>query len=125
MNRRHFLYGAGLAGAALLGGGSGVLFFTRQVDCMGFAYSDLPKNIRALYHEDFVDAFPDTTLEEVVRELRDLEVCTWRGFSTEQVRSNAADDPLVEFNDMFWTKSELLVYAVVARLHLMCHPREK
>ena len=89
---------------------------------MGLAYSDLPKNIRALYHEDFVDAFPDTTLEEIVRELRDLGVCTWRGFSIERVRSNAADDPLVEFNDMFWTKSELLMYAVVARLSVAEDP---
>ena len=92
---------------------------------MRLSYSDLPENVRALYHEHFVGAFPDATLEEVVMELRDLGVCTRSGFSIERVSHNAVDDPLVEFNGLFWTRSELLLYAAVARLHLVSHPREK
>ena len=118
MNRRRLLYGAGLAGAASFGGG---WFFTRPAACMSLSYSDLPEYIRALDHEDFVDALPDATLEEIVMELRDLGVCRWSGFSIERVRHNAADDLLVEFNGLFWTKSELLLYAAVARLHLVSH----
>ncbi len=122
MNRRRLLYYGGLGGAALIGGGA--FFIARRPArspqvCMGLSYSDLPENVGALYHEDFVGAFPDTTLEEMVTELDDLGVCTRSGFSIERVRSNAADDPLMEFDGMFWTKSELLMYAAVARIHRM------
>ena len=123
MNRRRLLYGAGLAGAASFGGGA--WFFTRPAACTSFSYPDLPEYIRALHHEDFVDALPGATLEEIVLELRDLGVCAWFGFSVERVRHNAADDPLREFDGMTWTRSELLMYAAVARIHRMSQSPDK
>lgn len=124
MKRRSFVRHAGLAGATLFGGGA--LFLALPPPARAtLSYSDLPRDVRALYHEDFGAAFPDATLEEIVSELRDLGVRTRRGFDVDRIRGNAAEDPLVEFDDMFWTKSELLLYAAVARLRHAGRPRRE
>ena len=36
-----------------------------------------------------------------------------------------SDDPLVEFDGMFWTKSELLMYAAAALIHRMSQSPDK
>ena len=121
MDRRHFsrltastLGLSALASAGSAGGGLALLSTWVEDEP---SYSRLPRDVRALYHEDFAGAFPDLALEDLMAELRRLGISSGKWVDIDRVRSNAARDPLVEFGPFLWTRSELLLYAVVARLH--------
>ncbi len=116
MNRRRFLWGVGLVGA-VLNAVRTLLFDDRSVLKTRRSYYGLPEDIQALYHRNFIKAFPDSTLEELIVELQDRGLCLWRISSIAQVSRNTVSDQLIEFNDFFWTETELLLYAVIARLH--------
>ena len=116
MNRRRFLWRAGLVGV-VLNSVRALLLDNGRTLKTGRSYSGLSEDIQALYHRDFIKAFPDLTLEELIEELQDREISPWRGFRIDQIRENAVSDQLTGFNDFFWTESELLLYAVIARLH--------
>ena len=116
MNRRRFLLRLAAICSLLFGGGA--LFFARHPQCGRVdSYSDLPADLQRLYFRDFVHAFPDLTLDDLFMGLRARRICTQAGFDIAQVRDNAIDDSLVEFGNFFWTETELMLYALVARLH--------
>ena len=116
MNRRHFLLRLAAISSLLFGGGA--LFFARRSYC-GNAdlYSELPVDLQKLYFRDFVHAFPELTLDDLFANLRARRVYTQAGFNISQIRDNAVNDSLVQFGDLFYTESELMLYALVARLH--------
>lgn len=117
MNRRRFLLRLTALCALLPGGGVPLLACGSRFHCRGIdSYSDLSTDLQALYSPRFVRAFPDSTLDGLLEALRARRVCTWGKIDVARVRENAADDPLVEFDDFFWTESELMLYALVARL---------
>lgn len=113
MTRRLFLTCSGLGAAVVLGGAWFHALGTRR----GLSYSELPQHIKALYRQDFARALPALSLDDLLAELGDLGVYRRGGFHISHVRVNAADDPLIEFDGFLYTKSELLLYAAVARLH--------
>ena len=116
MNRRHFLLYLAAIGSLLFGGG--VLFFARRSHCGNVdSYSDLPAEIQKLHSGDFLDAFPDLTLDDLLSGLQARRVCTRAGFDIAQIRDNAVEDTLVKFENFYYTESELMLYALVARLH--------
>ena len=116
MNRRHLLSGLAAICSLLFGGGA--LFFARRSHCGAVdSYSDLPADIRKLHSRDFVHAFPDSTLDDLFAGLRARRICTRAGFDIARIRDNAAEDSLVKFGNFWWTESELMLYALVARLH--------
>ena len=116
MNRRRFLLRLAAFCSLLFGGGA--LVFARHPHCGKVSsYSDLPADLQKLYFPDFVHAFPDLTLDDLFTGLRARRVCTQAGFDIAQVRDNAAADSLVQFGNFFWTESELMLYALIARLH--------
>ena len=116
MNRRHLLLRLAAICSLLFGGG--VLFFARRSHCGNVdSYSDLPANVQKLHSRDFVHALPDLTLDDLLAGLRARGVCTWAGFEIARIRDNAVDDSLVKFANYYWTESELMLYALVARLH--------
>ena len=118
MNRRHFLFSIGGSCAILIGGGAGALWFARRsIWKKPDSHAEFPKDIQALYHQEFAEAFPDRTLDELMGELRERRIYSGMGFDIAQVRRNAVRDPLIEFKKFFYTESELLLYAVVARLY--------
>ena len=103
--------------ALLPGGGVPVLARHSRFHCGGIdSYSGLPSDLQALYSPDFVRAFPGLTLDGLIEALRARRVCTQGKIDAARVRDNAAADPLVEFDGFLWTESELLLYALVARL---------
>ena len=116
MNRRRFLWRAGLVGV-VLNSVRALLLDNGPTLKTAYSFSGLPEDIRALYHWSFIEAFPDSTLEELIRELQDRGICPWRRSRIDQIRSNAVYDKLIEYDNFFWTESELLLYAVIARLH--------
>lgn len=117
MNRRPFLLRLTALCALLLGGNTPLFARRFHVHCSGIdSYSDLPADLQALYSPDFVRALPDLALDDLFEALRARRVCTRATFDIARVRDAAADDPLVEFDDFFWTESELMLYALVARL---------
>lgn len=117
MNRRPFLLRLPALCAFLLGGGTPLFARGFGLHCSRVdSYSDLPIDLQALYSPDFVRAFPDSTLDDLFEALRVRRVYTREKFDIARIRDNAANDPLVEFNDFFWTESELMLYALVARL---------
>lgn len=76
----------------------------------------VPADLRALYSPCFHGAFLDLTLDDLLAAL-DVRGVHRRGrIDVARVRQNAADDPLVEFDGFLWTESELMLYAVIARL---------
>ena len=116
MNKRHFLLRLAAICSLLFGGGA--LFVARRPHCGNVdSYSDLPADIQLLHSRDFVLAFPDLTLDDLLADLRARRVCTQEGFDIHQIRDNAVDDSLVQFRNFFYTESELMLYALVARLH--------
>ena len=116
MNRRYFLLRL-MAICSLLFGGGGLLFARRSHCGNVDSYSDLPADIKKLHSRDFVYAFPDLTLDDLLAGLRARRVCTQAGFDIAQIRDNAVEDSLVKFGNFYWTESELMLYALVARLH--------
>ena len=123
MNKRRFVLRLAAICSLLFGGGA--LFFARRsyyrshcgnVD----SYSDLPADIQLLHSRDFVLALPDLTLDDLLADLRARRVYTQAGFDIAQVRDNAVEDSLVKFGNFYWTESELMLYALVARLHENC-----
>lgn len=116
MSRRRFLGLTGLICVTLYSGGIGSLLFSRRLDYKKLSYYDLPEVGRALYHEDFLKAFPDLAPEDLIKALYDRGICSRTGFSLDRIRGNAAHDSLIKFNGFIYTKSELLLYAAVARL---------
>lgn len=113
MNQRLFMKVCSGTCAAIIAGGAWVTVLQRA---RGLSYADLPENMKALYQQDFSRAFPALTLEDLVAELGRRGVYRrWR-FYVSQIRANAASDPLVKFDNFLYTESELLLYAMVARL---------
>ena len=82
-------------------------------------YAKLPGNIKSLYHQDFVSVFPEWSLGRILSELIHREVYSDGVFHTEQIRFNATDDLLIEFENYLYTESELLLYAMVSRLSIL------
>ena len=116
MNKRHFLLRLAAICSLLFGGGA--LFFVRLSHCGNVvSYSDLPADIQLLHSRDFVLAFPDLTLDDLFAGLQARRIFTQAGFDIAQIRDNAVEDPLVQFDNFYWTESELMLYALVARLH--------
>ena len=115
MSRRRFLGLTGLILAALIG--SGYSLFSRRLACKKLSWGHLPDDVQALYQEDFLNAFPDIVLEDLIVALCDRGVYSWNGVQPDRIRGNAAHDSLIQFNELTYTKSELLLYAAVARLH--------
>ena len=113
MNRRRFLISAG-AGVALVLGGP-------WVGCSETVpiplYAGLPRGVKALYGREYTNAFSSTSTEDLVAELASRKVYVNGQIRIGQIRVNAVDDPLEEFDSFLYTKSELLLYALVARLH--------
>lgn len=113
MNRRRFLICGGAGLAFVLGGPWIGCSASNRIP----SFSALLPNIRALYGQEFVGALPSMSLEDLVRELTSREIYVDGEFRIQQIRTNAADDTLEEFEDFLYTRSELLLYALVARLH--------
>lgn len=116
MNRRRFLWRIGSVGAVLIG--SWISLFDRRLilkTCL--SYSGLPKPIQALYARKFVETFPDLTLEKLIGELHDRGIYSGGEFHIDRIGRNAVSDELIGFDSFLWTESELLLYAVIARLH--------
>ena len=116
MNRRQFLWRAGSVGV-VLNSVRVLLLDNGPTLKTAHSFSGLPEDIQALYQRSFIEAFPDSTLEDLIGRLQDRGICPWRRFRIDQIRGNAVSDQLIEFDDFFWTESELLLYAVIARLH--------
>lgn len=131
MNRRAVIalaFGTAVAGAA------GVALLQRvNRQALPAALADLHGY---LYDERFVKALPQTSLEAIASRLADrgvlfvaagddrnggsrcslpLEAERW-SFDIDRVRAHAASDALVEFDHSLYTETELLLYALVARL---------
>lgn len=113
MNQHLFLKVCSGICAAIVGGSAWVTLLQKL---KGLSYSDLSENVKALYHQDFAGAFPALSLEDLVAELSRRGIYKRRSFHVNQIRANAVSDSLVEFNDLLYTESELLLYAMVARL---------
>ena len=115
MQRRGFLLSIGLLIAALIGGGRWL--FGNRLHCRtDISYAELPKHLQALSNQDFASAFSNLSTDEIIRELCDRDVYDADGFHIQRVRDNAVDEPLRAFADFSYTESELLLYAMVARL---------
>ena len=114
MNQRLFLKVCSGVCAALVSGSAWLTVLQKLL--YGLSYSELPENIKALYHQDFAGAFPALSLEDLVAELSRRGIYGWREFHISQIRANAVSDSLVEFDNFLYTESELLLYAMVARL---------
>ena len=113
MNQRLFLKVSSGICAVLV---TGSAWLTVLQKLKGLSYSELPENIKSLYDQDFVRAMPALSLEDLVAELSRRGVYKRWGFHVSQIRVNAASDSLVEFDNFLYTESELLLYAMVARL---------
>lgn len=116
MNRRRFLWRVGLV-SVVLNSVCALLFDNRSILKTWRSYSGLSEDIQALCHRNFIKAFPDLTLEDLIEKLQDRGILSWRGLSIDRIRRNAVSEQLIEFDKFFWTESELLLYAVIARLH--------
>lgn len=114
MNQRLFMKVCSGICAAIF---TGSAWLTVLQKLRGLLYSELPENIKALYHRDFARAFPALSLEDLVAELIRRGIYKRQSFHINQIRANAVSDPLVEFDNFLYTESELLLYAMVARLH--------
>ena len=112
MNRRRFLICGGAGVAFVLG--------VPLVGCSDSTpiphYSELPGSVKVLYDREFIGALPSLSTEEIVAELTSRNVYVNGETRIGQIRVNAVDDPLEEFNNYLYTRSELLLYALVARL---------
>lgn len=112
MNRRRFLI-CGSAGVAFVLVGP-------WVGCSESipipVYSGLPRSVKALFSQEFIGALPSMSTEDVVAELARKRVFRNGQLRIGQIRINATDDPLEEFGNFLYTRSELLLYALVARL---------
>ena len=121
MNRRAALVWALGAMVASAKGGLAGLPAVRR-------HSALPAALDDLYDERFVGALPQISLEDVAARLVARGVLVgatsegwlserprWR-FDLGRVGADAADDALIEFDHSFYTETELLLYAFVARL---------
>lgn len=96
--------------------GLGSLAGSNRVDSRYCFRGGVPADLRALYSPCFHGAFLDLTLDDLLAAL-DVRGVHRRGqIEVARVRQNAADDPLVEFDGFLWTESELMLYAVIARL---------
>ena len=116
MNQRLFLKVCSGICAALITGSAWLTVFQKL---KGLSYSELPEDIKALYHQDFARALPTLSLEDLFTEVSRRDIYRWQEleFHISQIRANAVSDPLVEFDNFLYTESELLLYAMVARLH--------
>ena len=113
MNQRLFLKVCSGSCAALI---TGSAWLTVLQKLRGLTYAELPEDIKSLYHQDFVGALPALSLEDLIAELSHRGIYRLWGVHVKQVRANAGSDPLVEFDNFLYTESELLLYAMVARL---------
>ena len=116
MSRRWFLLSLATIGSLLFA--DVALYLARRSHCGNVdSYSDLPADIQQLYSRDFIHAFPELTLDDLFARLRARRICTQGGFDIARIRDNADDDFLVQFRNFYYTQSELMLYALIARLH--------
>ena len=119
MNRRLLLKMCSGLGALLVIGSTWVNTLSRLWGLETIFYANLPGDIRSLYQQDFAAAFPEWSLRRLLSELMHREIYSDGVFHTDQIRLNATDDLLIEFENYLYTESELLLYATVARLALV------
>lgn len=115
MNRRNFLLMSAGLSAALV---SSAIWFSQssRKSINHISFSKLPANIQALYKQEFTKAFPSLSLKDLIAMLSEKGIYKKGEFHTSQIRANAINDPMVEFNNFYYTQSELILYATVARL---------
>ena len=113
MNQRIFLKVCSGTCATIIAGGA---WLTVLQKLRGLTYAELPEDVKALYHHEFADALPALSLEDLIAELSRRGIYRLWAVHVKQVRANADSDPLVEFDNFLYTESELLLYAMVARL---------
>ena len=119
MNQRLFLKVCSGICAALITGSAWINLLNKFWKLEIIVYSELPESIKSLYHRDFSRAFPDLSLGGILTELIHREIYISGVFHTGQIHYNATHEPLVEFENFLYTESELLLYAIVARLALL------
>ena len=96
MQRRGFLLSIGLFIAALIGG-SRWLFGNRFQRNVAISYAELPEDVQVLSRQGFINAFPDLSVQDLIRKLYDRGVYNTDGFHINRIRDNAVNDPLIEF----------------------------
>ena len=119
MNRRLFLKMCSGLGALLVVSSAWINLFHQFWKPRILIYSEFPENIKSLHYEYFARALPDLSLNDLLSELIRRDIYKNGIFDIHQIRLNAIDDPLVEFENFLYTESELLLYAIVARLALL------
>ena len=119
MNRRLFLKMCSGLGALLVVSSAWINLFHQFWKPRILIYSEFPENIKSLHYEYFARALPDLSLNDLLSELIRRDIYKNGIFDIHQIRLNAIDDPLVEFENFLYTESELLLYAMVARLSLL------
>ena len=119
MNRRPFLKTCSGLGALLAIGSTWVNLLSKFWQVETIFYVKLPENIKSLYHQDFARAFPEWSLGGLLSELLRRGIYSGGVFHIGQIHYNATHEPLVEFENFLYTESELLLYAIVARLALL------
>ena len=120
VTRRDFLNYSGL-GTLLLG--SNLLLSAgcredleaRPVEEISFR--ELPTEIKTQYDPEFISALPSLSLKELMSQLAEKGIYEHGVFRVSQVRANAPSDPMALFNNFYYTESELVLYATVARIH--------
>ena len=93
---------------------AGAWFVVRERSA-SLSFSALPESMKALHDASFADAYPSTSLEDLLDKLEQRNVYGQRKFHVSQIRSNATSDSLIEFDGFLYTESELLLYAIIAR----------
>ena len=119
MNRRLFLKMCSGIGAVIVSGSTWFSLLNHLWKTEVFLYHDIQESVKSLHHRYFAKAFPDLSLNDVLYELIRRGVYKNDGFDIHQIRLNARSDRLVEFENFLYTESELLLYAMVARLSLL------
>ena len=116
MKRREVL---GLLGGTLVLtglGGSLFLFFGSE-DTL--TWENIPHDVKSLSQLKFRGALYEKSTSEII-ELLERKKIIWEGkFNLKQVRENAKHEKMLEFNNQYYTESELFLYALVSRLHVM------
>ena len=119
MNRHRFLKTCSGLGALLVISSAWINLFHQFWKPKILLYSEFPENIKSLHYEYFARALPDLSLNDLLSELIRRDIYKNGVFDIHQIRLNAKGDPLVEFENFLYTESELLLYAMVARLALL------
>ena len=119
MNRHRFLKTCSGLGAAFVIGSAWINPLSQIWKPRILLYSTLPENIKLLRQLYFGAALPESSLSDILSELTRRGVYKNGVFDIHQIRLNAKDDALVEFDNFLYTESELLLYAMIARLAMI------